>query len=265
MDEIVFKSGNNRKQRIEILFENDDLIVVNKCPYLPVIPDRYGLYTHNLRDLLGRYLGNQPLVVHRIDADTSGIVLFAKNELLHQKMNILFENHQVCKEYLAIVNGSPGEENGIIDMPIAQSGRRNFMMEIHANGKEAKTEYKVLEKFSNYSLLHLKPQSGRTHQIRVHLNAIGCPLAVDPLYGIREQIDLSMIKKKYRHKGTEKPVSLCDRLTLHAHRISFENPLNGKAMSFEATAPKDFNALLNTLQKWDRENSYKSQKVVYEE
>ena len=166
---------------------------------------------------------------------------------------------------MAIVSGGPADEEGCIDLTIMKSARRNFIMEINKKGKESKTDYIVQERFNNYSLVLLKPQSGRTHQIRVHLKAIGCPLAVDPLYGTRSQIDLSMIKKKYRYKEEEKPRPLSDRLTLHAHRLSFINPQSGQEMNFEAPVPKDFKAVLTALRKWDRQESILSSQIVHEQ
>lgn len=252
MNTIVFKDGEQRKQVIEILFENDDLFVVNKPPHLPVIPDRFGQSNYNLRGLLSRYYQKENpdgkvFVIHRIDADTSGLVLFAKNEAYHQLMNSVFENREIVKYYHAITDNVLADNAGLIDQPLLKTARRTI---VHHKGKASQTEFKVLENFEGNSLVELKLLTGRTHQIRVHLKSIGCPLLVDPLYGKRDEITLANIKLGYYSKKTEGPRPLCKRLTLHAFRLEYIDPKTGKKRNFEAPLPKDFMAVLKALRKY---------------
>ncbi|MCB0283716.1 MAG: RluA family pseudouridine synthase [Calditrichaeota bacterium] len=254
MSEIYFHDKNNRKQTIDILFENEQVIAVNKTSALPVIPDRFGLFKYNLRDLVSAYLKKgdetaEAMVVHRIDADTSGVVLFAKNSDYHRHLNIMFEEKKIMKIYHAIVTGNPTNMNGKIDLAIQQAGRNNSRMIVSQEGKPAITQYSVLESFEQFSLVELKPFTGRTHQIRVHLKAIGHPLAIDPVYGLDRGINLSMLKKGYRHKDKQ-PANLCDRLTLHAYSLLFNDPLTENTVTIVADPPKDFQALLKALRKY---------------
>jgi len=256
---IPHRDANNKKQVIEILYEDEHLIVANKPPGLLVIPDRYNPLIPNLKSILLNRLQKQVpegkiFVVHRIDSHTSGLVLFAKMAEMHRALNQLFEKGEIEKIYLGVVSGSPPEEEGIIDLPIRTHPTRKRLMQVHRSGKPAITHYKVLEKFQHFCLLQLSPKTGRTHQIRVHLQAIGCPLAVDPLYGTARELSLANIKRNYIKKIEEvESSSLIRRLTLHAHQLSFENPLTGEQMQFEAPPPRDFRALLKMLKKWDRE------------
>lgn len=254
MPDIYFYDKNNRKQTIDILFENEQMIAVNKTAGLPVIPDRFGLFKYNLRDLVSAYMQKddshpETMVVHRIDADTSGVVIFAKNKEYHRHLNIMFEEKSIQKIYHAIVTGSPVRKEGAIDLPIQHSGKNNSRMIVSSDGKPAITEYNVIESFGQYSLVELKPLTGRTHQIRVHLKAIGHPLAIDPVYGQERPVNLSMLKSGYRYKG-EQPANLCERLTLHASRLSFTDPFTNEQITIKAEPPKDFMAFLKALRKY---------------
>jgi len=257
MSEIIFKDRTNRKQKIDILFEGENMIVVNKSPNLPVIPDRYGKFAANLRDLVNAHLErsgqkNKVFIVHRIDVDTSGVVLLAKNEKYHSAINSLFEERKLEKTYLAIVTGIPVEESGTIDKPILKlTKRRDFGVEINPEGKPSITEYQTIEKFSNHALIELKPKTGRMHQIRVHLQAIGNPLLVDPLYSKIDHFSLAMIKRGFKKKKYEEPRPLCSRLTLHAYKLSFTDPITGEKHSFNAEIPKDLRSVINALRKYN--------------
>lgn len=255
----TIRDKKNRKQTIEVLYENEDLLVLNKPAGLPVIPDHWDPELPHLQGIIqSRYekLSGQKKqairVVHRIDADTSGVVLFARSGEMHRQLNLLFENDKIQKTYLAIVQGAPAENEGAIDLALKPHPTRPQFIEVHKEGKPSVTNYKVIERFEYFSLLEVYPQTGRTHQIRVHLREINCPLAVDPLYGNRHSIDLSGIKTGYVPKDIyEKNPPLISRLTLHAFRIQFRNPINGEEQLFEAPPPKDFMALLKALRKWN--------------
>jgi 23S rRNA pseudouridine955/2504/2580 synthase/23S rRNA pseudouridine1911/1915/1917 synthase len=250
MRTIVFKDPKFGKQSVDIIYEDDDLLISNKPPHLPVIPDRFeGRY--NLRDLINKFRqkekANKIWVVHRIDADTSGLVMFTKSEHMHREINSLFEDRKIEKYYLAVVEGVLKQKEGIIDRPILKTARR---MLIDKKGKPSQTFYNVIEQFDGFSLLQLKPLTGRTHQIRVHLKDIGCPLAVDPLYGKRSEIGLNHLKNNYHSKPFETPRPLCARLTLHAHQLKFIDPRTGQTQQFEAELPKDLMALIKALKKY---------------
>ena len=254
MNKLFFKDYQDQKQTIDFIFENENLIVVNKPAHLPVIPDRLGTYNYNLRDLIANFLRKEGKlsdvwVIHRLDTDTTGLVLFARNESYHQLMNTMFENREVEKIYLALVSGKLPSQEGIINKPILKTVRR---MAVHEKGKPSITSYKLLEEFDNYSLVQLKPLTGRTHQLRVHLKSINNPLIIDPLYNKKEAFYLSEIKKNFHHKQSDEPRPLCSRLTLHAQRISFIDPLSKQRVEFEADVPKDFMAVLKSLRKYSR-------------
>ena len=187
--------------------------------------------------------------MHRIDRETSGVVLFAKTAEMHALLNTAFEQRQVEKIYRAIVVGSPNADSGRIDLPIAENEHGMRKMKIDKkNGKEAITDYKVIEKFNGYALIEAKPHTGRTHQIRVHLSAIGLPILADPLYSNSGWFFLSSIKRNYKSNGEEKP--LLARTALHAFSLSFINPVTGEKMLIEAPMPKDMEAVLKVLKKY---------------
>lgn len=257
MTRIFFKDYQNQKQFIELLFEDDNLIVVNKPAHLPVIPDRFGLYNYNLRDLIINNLKREGRkddiwVIHRIDSDTTGLVLLARNQQYHSLMNNMFENHQIEKFYVGIVSGKLPSPEGVIRKPLLKTHRKVI---VHEKGKPSTTEYKVLGEFDNYSLVRLKPLTGRTHQIRVHLKSIGCPLLIDPLYNKKEAFYISEIKRNFHRKQDEEPRALCSRITLHAQKLSFTDPMSKKWVEFNTELPKDFMAVLKSLRKYSIQHS----------
>lgn len=231
-----------------ILFENDDMIVVNKPAGLLSIPDRFNEQLPSLSGMLEQRLG-KIWVVHRLDKDTSGVIIFAKNEAAHKFLSQQFLNRKTEKIYLGLVAGRIWEKEGTIDTPIAEDSKKKGKMITVKKAKEALTKYEMLESFNLYTYLKIQIFTGRTHQIRVHLQSIGHPIAMDGVYGSGKPFYLSFIKKKY-HTGKfqeeEKP--LMNRMALHAFSLSFEDK-NGQRLSFEASLPKDFQAVLNQLRK----------------
>lgn len=254
MTKIIFKDYKNLKQTIDFLFEDENLIVVNKPPHLPVIEDRFGIYNYNLKSLVKKHLRKDNpdadiWVVHRIDTDTTGLVILARNEKHHKHINDLFEQKQVEKFYLAIIRGNLPFSEGSINKPLLKTSKR---MIIHDKGKPSFTEYRVLEEFDGYSLVQLRPLTGRTHQLRVHLQSVGCPLLIDPLYAKQDAFYLNQIKRNYRGKQSEEPRPLCNRLTLHAYQLSFEDPFTKKRIKLEAPVPKDFLAVTKAMRKYNQ-------------
>lgn len=202
----------------------------------------------NLRSLLQKEYG-EVFVVHRIDKGTSGIMVFGRNEDAHRHLSLQFENRTVEKSYTAIVNGSFNQTSGSIDTLIAKDdSKKGRMKAVKVRGKSALSHYEVEEQFFNFAKVKVRIETGRTHQVRVHMAYIGHALVGDPLYGGQELLTIGDLKR--RIAGTsERP--LISRPALHAASISFEG-LDGKKMTFKCVAPKDIRATLNQLRKWKR-------------
>jgi 23S rRNA pseudouridine1911/1915/1917 synthase len=242
LEHILKKEGGG------ILFEDDAVIAINKPSGLLVLPDRYEHAERNLYDLIKEGLG-MIYVVHRIDRETSGIILFAKTAEAHAALNTAFEQRQVHKSYLAIVVGNPQDDSGMIDMPIGENEHGVRKMRIdQRKGKEAQTEFKVLERFHGFALVEVKPLTGRTHQIRIHLRALGYPILADPLYGDGKGFFLSSIKRKYLTQEEERP--MLERTALHAATLNVVHPITGQELALEAPMPKDMIAVTKALKKY---------------
>ncbi|WP_462251005.1 RluA family pseudouridine synthase [Ferruginibacter sp.] len=230
-----------------IIFENENFLAINKPAGLLSIPDRMQSEV-SLKDMLINKYGSI-FTVHRLDKDTSGIILFAKNETAHKFLSQAFEERRVEKFYQGIVHGSPAEKKGTIDAPISEHLVQKGLMVIHRNGKPSVTDYEVIEDYKSYSLLQFQLHTGRTHQIRVHCKNIGHPLACDELYGDGKPILLSSLKKKYKlskHDEEERP--MLNRLALHSYCLKFTDA-EGNAFNLTAELPKDMRALLQQLKK----------------
>lgn len=230
-----------------ILFETDDLVALNKPSGLLSIPDREGKDI-SLKSLLKEKYGNI-FTVHRLDKDTSGLIIFAKNETAHKHLSLQFEGRQTKKIYQGLVIGSLMEKSGTIDSPIAEHPGLNGTMIIHRKGKEAITDYEVLEDFGVYSFVQFQIHTGRTHQIRVHMKDAGHPIVNDPLYGDGKPVLVSSLKSKYKlSKKEEEEKPILNRLALHAYQLTFTDT-DGRSIELEAPLPKDMRALLQQLSK----------------
>jgi 23S rRNA pseudouridine1911/1915/1917 synthase len=235
----------------EVLHEDDALVIVNKPPGLLTLPDRFATGKANLLgDLTQKY--GKIYVIHRLDRETSGIIMFAKTEAAHRKMSIDFEQREVDKIYLALVEGVTHLAEGEIDKAIGDHPTQAGKMAISSLGKPSLTLWRVKNRFKNFTLVEAKIMTGRTHQIRVHFQSIGYPLAIDAIYGRRNELFLTEIKQKKLHigKNAEKQ-PLMSRTTLHAFRLAFNHPTTGERLEFEAPLHKDFQAVINQLQKWN--------------
>jgi 23S rRNA pseudouridine1911/1915/1917 synthase len=238
------------KNSLEIIFENEAFVVINKPAGLLSIPDREGKEI-SLKNLLNEKYG-QIFTVHRLDRDTSGLILFAKDETMHKYLSQLFENRTIEKIYSGVVSGTLPEKKASIEAPIAENSHRAGVMIIHQRGKQSITEYEVLEEFGQYSFVRFRIQSGRTHQIRVHMQHIVHPIVCDNIYGNGEPVLLSRIKKKFKlSKSEELERPILNRLALHSSQLHFKGP-NGNMHHFEAPLPKDLRALLQQLRKWKK-------------
>ena len=233
-----------------IVFQNGDFIAINKPSGLLTIPDREGKDISLKKKLQDNF--DSVFTVHRLDKDTSGIVVFAFTEQMHKHLSQQFEARETKKIYNGLVLGKPAEEEGIIDEPIAEHPNKKGMMTVWRKGKESITEYKVLESYRYYSWLSFRILTGRTHQIRVHMKHLGHPIVCDPLYGDGKPLLLSQLKKNYNlSQSMDEVRPILGRLALHAAQLTFKG-LNGEEMTLEAPLPKDLRATLNQLGKQEK-------------
>ena len=239
-DEILVNDDLNYEINIEpenipldIVYEDDDLLVINKESGMVVHPAP-GHYEKTLVNaLLYRFdlqSGEKirPGIVHRLDKDTSGLMLVAKNEFIHEKLSKMIGNKEVERHYLAIIDGVIKNTSGTIDAPIGRDqNNRQKMAVTDINSKNAITHFKVLERFKNNTLIECILETGRTHQIRVHLSYIGYPVTNDPLYNKRKSTEFGQM--------------------LHSKSIKFKHPRTNKELYFEQEPPKEFQDKLNEL------------------
>ena len=224
---------------VEILYEDKDIIVVNKPKGMVVHPANGNLdgtlvnaVMAICKDSLSGIGGEiRPGIVHRLDKDTSGAIIVAKNDKAHINLSEQIKNHQVEKTYIALVKGFVKENEATINMPIGRSTKDRKKMAVNKNGKNAVTHFKVIERFRNYTLLEVKIETGRTHQIRVHLSEIGYPIVGDTVY--------SNGKNEWNIEGQ----------CLHAKSLKFKHPITGKEMFIEAPLPEYFKNVILELKK----------------
>ncbi len=223
---------------IEIIYEDKDVIVVNK-PKGMVVHPAPGNYTGTLVNALLYHCTDlssingviRPGIVHRIDKDTTGILVVAKNDEAHNKLSEQLKEHAMKREYYALVEGRIKQDNGTVDKPLARSKRDRLKIAITPEGKRAVTHYEVLERFKNSSLIKCVLETGRTHQIRVHMASIGYPLVGDPTYGFK--------KGKFKNEGQ----------MLHAKTLGFIHPSSGEYVEFTSELPDNYKKLLENLRK----------------
>ncbi|MGC4037404.1 MAG: RluA family pseudouridine synthase [Chitinophagaceae bacterium] len=234
----------------EIIYENENFIVLNKPSGLLSIPDREGKEI-SLKMLLLEKYGNI-FTVHRLDRDTSGIIIFAKDEDTHKHLSTQFEERTTKKIYNGLVLGKMEISKDVIDKPIAEHFSRKGKMMVTAKGKSSITAFELIEQFRSYAWMQFNILTGRTHQIRIHMSDLGHPIACDELYGDDKPILLSSFKKKFKlSKLEEEEKPILNRLALHAAELSFKDA-NQQLLHFEAPLPKDLKALLQQLRKWNQ-------------
>lgn len=234
----------------EILYQDEALVVVAKPTGVLSIPDRFDPGKLNMHDALAARFP-RVWTVHRIDRETSGAIVFALDEDAHRSLSLQFERRTVEKTYLALVEGVPLPDSGVIEQPIGPHPGKPGQMTIMRRGKYALTKYRVQEAFRGYALVEATILTGRTHQVRIHLASIGHPLVADPLYGRSEALFLSQIKSKGFHMGKlQEETPLIHRTALHAWRIAFDHPRSDERIAVEAPLPKDLKAAINQLRKW---------------
>jgi 23S rRNA pseudouridine1911/1915/1917 synthase len=258
-DRIVAKIPTLRKERIEpeeidldIIYEDEWLIVVNKPSDIVVHPSRghqsgtlVNGVAYHCKKLSERGGALRPGIVHRLDRDTTGVILMVKDESVHEEIARQFEHRKVKKEYVAICEGHVELDSDIIEARIGNHPRAKEKMSVRPDtGKTAKTIYKVAERIGNFTIIRCFPHSGRTHQIRVHLRHLGHPVVCDAQYGHRKTIYLSDLTGGEHHPA-EKP--LLARQALHARRLTIYHPELGKDMTFEAELPADMRSFIDAL------------------
>jgi 23S rRNA pseudouridine1911/1915/1917 synthase len=240
------------KQAYTLLHADADMLVIEKASGVLSIPDRFGKQQNSMAELLEADYG-EIFIVHRLDRETSGVMVYARNADAHRHLSQQFEHHTADKYYLALVDGKVHEEEGEIDKPIGPHPTiPNKMMITARGGKPSLSFYRVLERFRNYTLLEVLIKTGRTHQVRIHLQSHGYPLAIDALYGPRPALLGSEIKgQKYKlGKYVEEERPIMSRTSLHAHRLRLTQPSSGERLEFKSELPKDFAAVLSQLRKW---------------
>lgn len=233
--------------KLDIIFENDHFIAINKPAGLLSIPDRFGRDA-SLKSILQDWYG-KIFTVHRLDKETSGLIVFAKDEVTHKFLSQAFEGRDVEKYYLGLVNGTLMNSEGTIDVPIMEHPGKTTLMMAHKKGRPSVTDYKVIEELGMYSLVQFRIHTGRTHQIRVHSKYIGNSIVCDDLYGDGHPVLLSSIKRKFKlskNELDERP--LLNRLALHSFQLKFTDA-EGIRHELEAPLSKDLRALLQQLRK----------------
>ena len=226
---------------VDVLYEDDDIIVLNKPKGMVVHPangNPDGTLVNAVmaicKDSLSGIGGEiRPGIVHRLDKDTSGVIIVAKNDKAHINLSEQIKNHEVEKTYIALVKGFVKENEATINMPIGRSTKDRKKMAVNKNGKNAVTHFKIIKRFKDYTLLEVKIETGRTHQIRVHLSEIGYPIVGDAVY--------SNGKNEWKIEGQ----------CLHAKSLKFKHPITEKEMFIEAPLPKYFEDVISELEKRD--------------
>jgi RluA family pseudouridine synthase len=235
----------------EILYEDPSLIAFDKPGGLLVAPDRWEKDAENLMDWIHARLSPGIFNAHRLDRDTSGIVLCARNKATLTALCRAFEEHHVSKRYVALVRGNPSWTEQAVALALApdesQPGR---MKTVRRGGKPAATRLRVLQSWTGYALVEAVPETGRTHQIRVHLAAVGHPIVADPLYGDGRALLLSRLKRRYKQKPGETERPLMARTALHAERLALRHPDGGHDLTIQAPLPHDIRLAMKYLDRF---------------
>jgi len=232
-----------------VVYSDDDIVVLNKRSGILIAADRYDENAPRL-DLLAEKEFGKLFAVHRIDKDTSGLIIYARNADSQRALSMQFEKRLVHKTYHALVYGHPIWKELDVKLPLLPDGDARHRTTIDKrNGKPSETQFRLIGNCGPFSWVEAKPVTGRTHQIRVHLNSQGFSIVCDPLYGGNQKpIRLSEIKKRWNgDEEEERP--LLSRLALHAYKIELEHPKTGEKISFEAPYPKDMEATRKQLAK----------------
>jgi 23S rRNA pseudouridine1911/1915/1917 synthase len=232
---------------LTIIHEDDDLVVIDKPANLVIHPAAgnptgtlVNALLHHCKDLSGIGGVARPGIVHRLDKDTTGLMVVAKNDRAHQALSLAFRWRKIDKTYLAVCFGDFAEDDGVVDAPIDRHPRHRQQMAVVDNGRPSRTIYEVVERWTGASLVHCRLVTGRTHQIRIHMAHIGHAVVGDPLYAGRQ----------WRTIPDPRVAAACrnfPRQALHAMQLGFVHPVSGEAMSFEAEPPADIRGLIEVF------------------
>lgn len=250
---------------LDIIYEDDCMVVLNKAAGMVVHPAK-GHWSGTLTSALAHHFQSlsdaggptRPGIVHRLDRDTSGVIVIAKTNEVHFKLCAQFEAREVSKTYLAIVSGTLDRDRDRISQPIGHHPYQRDKMAIragHPSSRDAETYFEVVKRFKGYAFLNVNPKTGRTHQIRVHLAHIGCPILCDRLYGGHASITRGQLQRRHVRGLPPLPTDsevIINRQALHAKRIEFRHPKTGEMMAFEAPMPDDFKLALTILEEGDK-------------
>lgn len=253
---------------LNIIYEDEHLMVLNKSPDMVVHPARghaigtlvnaLAFHCENLSSINGPL---RPGIVHRLDRDTSGIILAVKDEKVHRHLALQFEKREIRKEYLAVIKGETELDSDKIDLPIGKDKRDRKKMAIrHDKGKNAVSVFEVIERFCGYTLVRIIPETGRTHQIRVHMRTIGHPIVADSAYGNSDGCYLGDLMRPLSNTGmhslakvhelwNNKDKPIINRQALHAYKINFLHPVFNKRMEFKAEIPEDMLNFISVLRR----------------
>jgi 23S rRNA pseudouridine1911/1915/1917 synthase len=254
---------------LDLLFEDEHLAVVNKPPGMVVHPAKghwsgtlAGALVHRFNTLSAVGGAVRPGIVHRLDRDTSGVIVVAKTDAAHQSLAAQFHDRLVQKEYLAIIAGAPDRDADRVSEPIGPHPTHRERMALrgdHHESRPAETFFEVVERFPGFALMRAHPKTGRTHQVRLHLAHIRCPVLCDRQYGSRSRITLGELRGVTRHKrlAAELPEEtvLLSRQALHAHRLKITHPATGEPLVFEAPLPEDMACVLDLLRQTAQRSS----------
>ena len=247
---------------LDILYEDEAIAVVNKPPRMVVHPARghwsgtlASALVHHFEELSQHGGSTRPGIVHRLDRDTSGVMVIAKTDEAHQNLAEQFQNRTVEKEYLAIVSGCPDRDRDLIDLAVAShpSQREKMILaEDRSTSRPAQTFYVVEARFRGFALVRAFPKTGRTHQIRLHLNSIRCPVLCDKLYGGRAKLTMGELRSitRAKHLAPDRSAEslVLNRQALHAQILRIRHPLTGNALEFRAELPQDLEQVVLLLQ-----------------
>jgi RluA family pseudouridine synthase len=255
---------------VAVLFEDDHLLALDKPAGLLSSPDRYDPQRPNLMKLLHAAIAaGKPwarerhltylMNAHRLDFETSGVMLLAKNKPALVALANLFGSEKPLKKYMALVQGTPAEDKFEVDAKLAPHPLKIGLMRVGPkNGKKSRTRFEVLERFSGYALLRCEPLTGRTHQIRVHLRHAGLPVVADALYG-GKKLWLSRLKRDYRLKPGHEERPLLSRVALHAETLTLPHPVTGLMVTITAPWPRDLKVAIKYLRQFGHRGAVSDQ------
>ncbi|MDY6916023.1 MAG: RluA family pseudouridine synthase [Candidatus Cloacimonadota bacterium] len=248
---------NPQPIELDFIYEDEYLAVINKPADISVHPGAgnpdgtivNGLIYHLKNQLSSGYYPKRPGIVHRLDKDTSGLLVIAKNDKVQSLLSQKFQNKEIEKIYRAISVGIPTADTGTIETYINRSLNNRTKMAVSKNGKKAVTHYKILKKFDFFSYLEIQLETGRTHQIRVHFSHINCPILGDPVYSSTKRT-LNYLPENLKKKAKYLLANHLKRQALHAYRLKFEHPITKKILQVEAKLPNDIQYTLQWAQKY---------------